>query len=162
MTQRKLPEWLSDEQVAALAVQITPKTTTGLCNRAMIAAMLGGGLRVSEVVVLNGCDVDLRNGTLLVRSGKGERQRRVAVDGETLSWLAGWACKREDLGLGNRPAPFFPRLRTKGLGKEGPPRGGRLSVRTVQNLVTRLVRRAGFERLGVGIETAWTALVTTL
>ena len=145
MPTRKLPVWLTDPEVDALLAQITTRSITGLRNRAMIAAMLGAGLRVSEVVGLRGSDVDLTEGTVAVRDGKGGRDRTVPVDGETLGWLRAWGEKRRALGLDGR-APFFPRVRTKGLGGRSLGQHGPLAIRTVQLLVNRLMQQAGLNK----------------
>ena len=48
----------------------------GLRVRALIAVLWRGGLRISEALALNETDIDERRGSLLIRHGKGERQRQ--------------------------------------------------------------------------------------
>ena len=50
-----------------------------LRNRAMIALMLSTGLRRAEVVALQWKDIDLKQGILIVRHGKGDKPREVAI-----------------------------------------------------------------------------------
>ncbi len=44
------------------------------------ASTTGSGVRVSEALALKPSDLDLRNGTVRVRHGKGDRARTVALD----------------------------------------------------------------------------------
>lgn len=140
---KRLPETLSAQEVQALVAQVNTKSTTGLRNRAMLAAMLGAGLRVSEVVALYAADIDWQAGTLRVNGGKGGRDRVIPVDGETLAHLRAWAEKRKTLGVNGRQ-PFFCRVRTNAGARQLP--AGGITTRTVQALVTRLGREAGIEK----------------
>jgi integrase/recombinase XerD len=149
---RRLPVTLTEDEVEALVGRVNTRSTTGLRNRAMLAAMLGAGLRVSEVCALRGADVDLQKGTVRVNLGKGRRDRVVPVDQGTRAWLQAWAEKREALGF-NGKAAFFPGIRTgptvKARTRDGREvtatrtRGEAVKPRYVQGLVTRLARAAG-------------------
>ena len=98
-TSKRLPVALTPAEVEALLATVRTGSTTGLRNRAMLAVMLGAGLRVSEVVNLRGVDVDLQRGEIRVNLGKGGKDRVVPVNGETVAWLQAWAEKRKALGL---------------------------------------------------------------
>ncbi len=139
---KRLPTTLTEAEVEALLAQVNPRSTTGLRNRAMLAAMLGAGLRVSEIVALVPRDVDLEEGMIRVNNGKGGRDRVVPVDQETAGWLRAWAEKRIVLGLNGRRR-FFCAVRRTQFGSEP---GKPITVRTVQALVTRLARAAGMEK----------------
>jgi len=141
---RRLPVTLTDGEVESLLAQVKPKSTTGLRNRAMLAAMLGAGLRVSEVCTLRGVDVDLAEGMVRVNLGKGRKDRVIPVDHETLAWLRAWAERREKLGANGRQ-PFFCRIRTRGITGRLPALGA-VAPRTVQLLIGRLARAAGIEK----------------
>ena len=133
---KKLPVVLTDAEVDTLLARISPKSDTGLRNRAMLQAMLGAGLRVSEVIALMPADIDLDRGMIRVNRGKGAKDRVVPVDGETLGWLRAWAERRKRLGLTAR-SPFFCSKRN---------RGKPLTARYVQWLVARLAEAAGIEK----------------
>ena len=139
---KRLPTTLTEAEVEALLAQVNPRSTTGLRNRAMLAAMLGAGLRVSEIVALMPRNVDLKGGMIRVNNGKGGRDRVVPVDQETAGWLRAWAEKRVALGLDGRRR-FFCAVRRTQFGSEP---GKPITVRTVQALVTRLSRAAGIEK----------------
>ncbi len=133
---KKLPVVLTDAEVDAILSRISPKSDTGLRNRATLQTMLGAGLRVSEVIALMPADIDLERGMLRVNRGKGAKDRVVPVDSETLGWLRAWAERRKRLGL-NARSPFFCSKRN---------RGKPLTARYVQWLVSRLAQAAGIEK----------------
>lgn len=142
---KRLPTSLTESEVEALLGQVNTNSTTGLRNRAMLAAMLGAGLRVSEVVKLMPADIDFEKGTVRVNDGKGGRDRVVPVDGETLGWLRAWAERRSSVGATKR-GPFFCRVRSSGIGGAALRPGKAMGVRNVQALMSRLGKEAGIER----------------
>lgn len=132
---RRLPKPLKEKELNAVRAACT-RSATGTRNRAMVEAMAGAGLRVSEVVALMPGDIDWQKGTIRVNEGKGGRDRVVPVTGETLDRLAAWAHHRKDLGLNGRQS-FFVGIRT---------RGEQLSIRTAQGIIARLGEKAGLDR----------------
>jgi len=146
MTSRKrLPETLSQSEIAALRDIVRTTSATGLRNRALVEMMLAAGLRVSEVCALRGVDVDLAGGTVRVNRGKGGKDRVVPILPEALPWLRLWADKRAGLGLDGR-APFFVGLRSGRTGHGYRERGDGIKPRFVQALVKRLANAAGIQR----------------
>ena len=144
-TPKRLPVTLTPEEVEAILATVNTKSTTGLRNRAMLQAMIGAGLRVSEVTALRGVDVDLQKGTVRVNLGKGSKDRVVPIDQETRAWLYAWSAKRDALGLNGRQA-FFPGIRTGRTGRGDRKQGDALSPRYVQLLVSRLGEAAAIEK----------------
>lgn len=140
---RRLPVTLTEAEEQALVAQVSTRSATGLRNRALLAAMLGAGLRVSEVLALRPGDVDFATGQIRVNAGKGSKDRVVPVDTETLAHLRAWAEKRASLGLSGHK-PLFCRLRRQGFGKGG--FGSAMSADNVQALVSRLARQAGVDK----------------
>ena len=134
---------LTEAEEGALVAQVNTASTTGLRNRALLAVLLGAGLRVAEVVALRAGEVDYTAGQVRVNAGKGDKDRIVPVDGETLAYLRAWAEKRAALGLNGRQ-PLFCRLRRQGFGEGG--LGSPMSADNVQALVSRLTRAAGIEK----------------
>jgi len=144
--QGRLPVVLTDGEVNALVDAVNPRCISGLRNRAMLAAMLGAGLRVSEVVGLQGRDVDLDEGVINVRAGKGGNDRVIPIDSETCGWLIAWSERRETLGLTGRQC-FFCAVRDSYFGeKAGRKIGSALHPRTVQYIVRWIAKRAGIEK----------------
>lgn len=135
-TRKRLPKVLTGDELNALRAACPRRSATGLRNRAMIEAMAGAGLRVSEVVALRPKDIDWTKGTIRVNQGKGNKDRVIPVTAETLAHLQAWASKREGLGF-NGHRPFFLGLRTG---------GDELTTRAVQDMVKNLTARAGIEK----------------
>jgi integrase/recombinase XerC len=80
---RRMPSYLSVDDMFRLLDQTTDDTVLGLRNRALFETLYGSGIRVSELTGLNVFDVDVFSGCLRV-SGKGNRQRIVPVGEKAL------------------------------------------------------------------------------
>ena len=101
-------------------------------NRAMVALMARAGLRVGEVLALKPEDVELnaRSGWVLVRKGKGMKERRVPLSAEARRELREYLEVRPQ-----RSGPlFFSRTYQS------------LTGRDVQRVVAEAARRAGLEK----------------
>ncbi len=73
---RKLPRVaLTQAQACRLVETPSVLTAVGQRNRALLETLYGTGIRLSECVRLDLTDVDLGEGTLLVRCGKGRKDR---------------------------------------------------------------------------------------
>lgn len=83
--ENKLPVILSKEEVKALLE--APKR---LGDRAMLAAMYGAGLRVSEVTNLKVADIDGKRKVIQVRGGKGNKDRQVMLSDPLREVLVAW------------------------------------------------------------------------
>lgn len=75
---RKLPVYLSVEEIESLLVSIDRSTPEGERNLTMVEVLYGCGLRVSELITLKITDLHLAEGYLKV-TGKGNKQRLVPV-----------------------------------------------------------------------------------
>jgi integrase/recombinase XerC len=98
----------------------------------MLKFLLATGLRVGELCELRLSDLMLseRKGTVLVRNGKGRKQRSVALMNEIRKDLAEW--------LNVRPRVTSDRIF---IGQRGEP----VQPRVVQRVVERYARQAGLE-----------------
>jgi site-specific recombinase XerD len=85
------------------------------------------GLRVSELIGLNGQDVVLGTGAHVRCLGKGRKQRCTPLRPETAKMLEAWLRERHGLP----ESPVFPSIR-----------GGRLSRDAVERLITKYTHRA--------------------
>jgi site-specific recombinase XerD len=117
---KQLPSIPTHAQVAALIAAATNSR-----DRLLMQTLLLTGVRVSELTHLDVSDVAFVDRRIMVRHGKGDRDRTVPIPDQLLEPLRAWIGQSE---LG----PLFPS-----------PRGGRLSTRAVQKLFKRLARRAG-------------------
>ena len=92
----KLPKVLSREDAAALLAAPNTGTIAGLRDKVAMIIMYRAGLRVSEVCNLMVDDVDLKQGFIFVQQGKGDKDRVVPMDQETISWCKQWLGARQE------------------------------------------------------------------
>lgn len=88
-TGRKLPHFLTTEQIGQLLTAPPANTPAGLRDRAILETMYSAGLRVSELVALNLGDWDRSAGILRVL-GKGKRERISPVGSYATKALDQW------------------------------------------------------------------------
>jgi len=132
---RRFPaELLSPDEVRALLRACSSRAPTGIRNRALIAVLYRGGLRISEALALYAKDVDQAVGTVTVLHGKGDQRRTVGMDPAAFALLERWLDKRRALGLSAR-RPVFCTLR-----------GEAIDSSYVRRLLPRLAARAGIEK----------------
>lgn len=101
------------------------RATTRERDRLMLLLARFMGLRVSEIVKLCVEHLDFSRKFLMVREGKGKKDRCLPLAAWLVGPLRGWVGSRKS-------GPVFPS-----------PRGGRLTTRAVQYLVKRLAVKAG-------------------
>lgn len=105
-------------------------------NRAIARVLFFAGLRVSELVGLDTADLSIsaRKGVVIVRSGKGDAYREVALNAEIRDALERWLTERKEFPEAGRSALFLNR------------RGGRLSSRAVDLVVRGFGEDAALEK----------------
>jgi integrase/recombinase XerD len=81
-------------EVRDLIAAASNRSTSGVRMRALIAVMVGAGLRLAESFDLEPRDVDTANGTIRVREGKGRKSATVGID----PWTAGHLDRRGTAG----------------------------------------------------------------
>lgn len=86
---RKLPHFLTTDQVAALLTAPPANDPAGLRDRAILETMYSAGLRVAELVALNVSDWDRSAGILRVM-GKGRKERIAPVGSFAAKALLQW------------------------------------------------------------------------
>jgi integrase/recombinase XerD len=74
-------------EVEAVLAQADLATPHGLRNRATLEVLYSSGLRRNEALGLEHTDLDRERGTLLVRSGKGKKDRFVPIGARALAWI---------------------------------------------------------------------------
>jgi len=126
---KPLPKYLKDDQVEYLLQKVTKPR-----DRAIFILMLRAGLRVSEVAGLTFADMDFRNGRLLVREGKGRKERLVYMSKDFLQSLTDYV----------RSRPASPDKHVF-LVEKGTCRGKSLSVRGIQKRMEYYARQAGLQ-----------------
>ncbi len=130
-SERRLPVVLPQEQVIRLVEAETgvPGPASAR-NRAILETLYSSGLRVSELVGLNWRDLDEELGMVMVRSGKGNKDRLVPIGEPALEALRAW---RREMPIAWKPdGPILTNLR-----------GGRLTSRSVENIVAARIAASG-------------------
>jgi integrase/recombinase XerC len=134
-TERRLPQYLSSEQAAALMASFGRKDLRGACATAMIELFYSSGLRLSELVELNISSYDPARRVARVM-GKGSKERLVPVGSVAAEAIGDYLEERKRLFGAPEPvdALFVGRS------------GKRIDRRQVQRLVAEACRRAGISR----------------
>ncbi|QQR55559.1 tyrosine-type recombinase/integrase [Candidatus Peregrinibacteria bacterium] len=121
----RLPVVLSREEIQRILDGILNKK-----HRLLLALAYGAGLRVSEVVNLRAEDIDLSRNLIMVREGKGGKDRITLLPEKLLSEL---------------------RVSVNGMAGFGilfeSERGGKLTVRTAQKVFKQALRRTGIQKM---------------
>jgi integrase/recombinase XerC len=129
--QRRLPAILPEDDVRQLLdAGREDRRPAALRDRAILETLYSSGLRVSELVGLNWRDIDEEVGMVLVRSGKGNKDRVVPVGEPALEALKEW--RRAMPVAWELDGPVITNLR-----------GGRLTTRAVENILGRRIINAG-------------------
>ena len=87
-----------DEIVAV--VRATGAGPEGVRLRGIIVVLWRAGLRIKEALALNETDLDHDRGSLVVRRGKGDKRREVAMDRWAWTHLDPWLELRRELSVG--------------------------------------------------------------
>lgn len=129
---KKLPVVLTKDERELLLRQPNTRYPTGERNLAVINLMLNVGLRLSETTALRWNDLDLLTGKLLVKQGKGAKDRSLWIGEGDIDRLGAWRTRQADLC----PSDYvFSTLK-----------GTRISNRYVQAMLGRYVKRAKIDK----------------
>jgi integrase/recombinase XerC len=131
--ERRLPSILQEDEVRRLIeFSLAPgdSTTAAKRDRAIFETLYSSGLRVGELVGLNWRDIDEELGIVMIRAGKGNKDRLVPVGEPALDALRAW---RSAMPIAWEPrGPVITNLR-----------GGRLTTRSVELILQRRIEAAG-------------------
>jgi len=130
----KIPEILEADEQAALLRQPNPRYPTGERNRLVLRLMMDTGLRLAEACALRWRDIDLTTGKLMVRQGKGAKDRTLWVSESDLKILRSWR-ERQARDVAGSPDHVFTTIA-----------GSPISGRYVQQMVKRYAAKAGIEK----------------
>ena len=129
LTQREV------EQVLALADTTTP---VGMRDRAMMEVLYATGMRRMEVARLALGDIDAERGVVLIREGKGRKDRLIPMGERALHWVERYLQEaRPQLAWNQAEATVF-------LGREGLP----MNPMWLSTTVARYVERAELGKKG--------------
>ncbi|AHL22661.1 site-specific tyrosine recombinase/integron integrase [Thermococcus nautili] len=126
---RSLPKALTREEVKRLLSVIPP---TRKRDRLIVLLLYGAGLRVSELVNLKKSEVDLERGIIVVRGGKGAKDRVVPIPEFLVEEIRSYLETRSD-------SSEYLLVEERRKNKD------RLSTKTVWYLLKKYGKRAGVE-----------------
>lgn len=87
VTAQRLPQPLTDAEIIQVLAHADPATPIGLRNRALLETGYSTGLRRMELIRLRLYDLDLVRGVVVVREGKGQKDRVVPIGERAIAWL---------------------------------------------------------------------------
>jgi len=130
--ERRLPSILQEDEVRRLLEFSPPdgSTPASLRDRAIFETLYSSGLRVGELVGLNWRDIDEELGMVMIRAGKGNKDRLVPLGELALDALKKW--KTAMPIAWEHYGPVITNLR-----------GGRLTTRSVEMILQRRIEAAG-------------------
>lgn len=134
-TESRSLKFLEREQVDRLVTSADTSKEEGIRDRTILELLFSTGLRVSELVKLNRDQINLQRREFGV-IGKGGRARLVFVSDRASEWIKMYLAKRKD-----NFKPLFIRYSGK-IVEENNGEKMRLTVRSIQRLVKKYVRRA--------------------
>lgn len=85
-SEKKIPQFLSYDQILHFFAQPDLSTLFGFRDRTMMELFYSSGLRVSELVALNQHDVDLTH-LLIKLKGKGKKERVIPITKNAAQWI---------------------------------------------------------------------------
>jgi len=129
--EKRLPQVLNEaDTVALVEADSNMNSCARLRDRAILEVLYSAGLRVSELTGLDWRDIDEELGLVMIRSGKGNKDRLVPIGVPALDALREWRAVMP--GPVSAYRPVITNLR-----------GSRLTPRAVQNIVARRLIPAG-------------------
>jgi integrase/recombinase XerC len=129
---KRLPRYLTVDEVGALLAVPDTSTPRGLRDHAIIEVLYAAGLRVSELVALDVQDVDLEQAQVRVM-GKGSKER--------IGLLGDWAVRAVRTYLRDGRPALLGQLPAKAMWLNH--RGGRLTERGVTLILSNAGKKAG-------------------
>ena len=134
---RKLPHFLTAEQVVSLLEAPPANVKFGLRDRAMLETLYSSGLRVAELVSLNLASWD-RDASILRVIGKGRKERIAPLGQHAVTALDRWLEVRdpaENPGPKHEGALFLNRF------------GKRLTTRSIGRLLEKYLLQTGLDKI---------------
>lgn len=122
---KRQPKYLKKDELDAVMSAARTKR-----DNLVMQLLYATGARVSELVAIDRDDVDLDEGWIIIRKGKGDKERYVPFDDKTGELLREYLESRTD----SEPALFLNRY------------GKRITTRSVQAMVKKAKEKAGVKK----------------
>jgi len=129
---KKIPVVLNEDEQQRLLDAPNPRYPTSLRNLCMMRLMLNAGLRSGEVIAVRPEHLNMTSGKLMIRDGKGAKDRTLWINTDDLEWIEKWRLEQEDM-------PESPWLfqTTKGT---------QVMTRYLRDMVDRMADRADIKK----------------
>ncbi|WP_448214311.1 site-specific tyrosine recombinase XerC [Colwellia sp. MEBiC06753] len=99
---------LSETEVEQVMTQVNSTVPLGIRDRAVMEVLYSTGIRRMEVVNLSVFDIDAERGTLLVRQGKGKKDRMLPLGERAAYWVGRYVNEvRPELALASDDGTLF-------------------------------------------------------
>jgi integrase/recombinase XerC len=129
--EKRLPQVLNERDTVTLVeADSSMNSRARLRDRAILEVLYSAGLRVSELTALDWRDIDEELSLVMIRSGKGNKDRLVPIGVPALDALRAWRTAMPETQSADRPV--ITNLR-----------GSRLTPRAVQKMIARRLIPAG-------------------
>ena len=132
---RKLPHFLSADEVKALLKSPDRRKLDGLRDRAILETIYSAGLRVSEVVGLNDGDLDFADQSMKIR-GKGRKERLGSLGQFAIAAIVDYQAMRTGsvkTPIGREYATFRNKF------------GDQLTTRSVGRMLEKYIKQTGLD-----------------
>jgi integrase/recombinase XerD len=137
--EKRLPKHILSAEEAERILNVPDVTSAmGLRDRAMLETLYSTGVRRSELVALKVHDIDPDRGTLMVRQGKGKRDRLIPIGARALAWIRKYLNEaRPQLMLGDDDRTLYLTIH-----------GEAVDINTLGRLVNGYIKQSGLEKSG--------------
>jgi integrase/recombinase XerD len=137
--EKRLPKHILSADEAERILNVPDVTSAlGIRDRAILETLYSTGVRRQEAVSLEVYDIDHERGTLMVRQGKGKRDRLIPIGERALAWIAKYQAEvRPQLMLGDGNRALFLTIHGEALGEA-----------ELGRLVSGYIRSSGLEKSG--------------
>ncbi len=86
--EKRLPKHvLNQPEVETILNQTDTNSALGLRDRAMLETLYSTGMRRMELIGLKLYDIDVDRGTVMIRQGKGKKDRMIPIGERALAWI---------------------------------------------------------------------------
>lgn len=126
---RKMPNYLTEREMSILM----ESAGDDLKTRTILSILANTGIRVGELCNIRVSDLDLDEGIIRIRSGKGDKDRIVVMPASTAELLRGYLKLRN---LQNSSAPYLILSRT----------GKKYDTSSIERMVRRVASRSGIQK----------------
>jgi integrase/recombinase XerC len=126
--EKKLPNFLTEDEVLKLLEAPPVNSEIGLRDRAILEILYSTGIRVGELVALNKENVDFIGGVIKVK-GKGKKERLVPVGESALKALKSYLKRRKSQENTSARVVFLNS------------RGRRINQRTIRRIVEKYIKQ---------------------